>query len=212
MGSLTRAQLETDLKFRIGNRTDIDAQLTTAIQYAYDELTTSIRVPETQETAVLQTSDGVATVAVPDDFYAPVSIRNTTDGQRLKPITARQYDNLLDTTITAMPTSYMWWRNEITWIPTPDATVRIFQLRYLKRLAPLNVSTSLSALPREWDEVIVVGGLYRLYSWLGLKQESQSALMEYNLMVSRRLDRIAESFLDPPSSSQVITTGPTWNK
>jgi hypothetical protein len=211
MGTLTRAQLETDLKFRLGNRTDIDTQLTTAIQYSYDELVTSIRIPENQETAVLQTSDGIATVTAPDDLYAPMSLRNTTDGQRLIPMTARQHDTLRDTTTKDMPTHYLWWRNEFTFHPIPNATIRIIQLRYLKRLPALSATTSLSALPREWDEVIVVGGLFRLYRWMGLKTESQSALMEYNLMVSRRLDRIAEFFLDPPTPSQIVTSGRTWD-
>lgn len=211
MGTLTRAQLETDLKFRLGNRTDIDAQLTTAIQYSYDELVTAIRIPENQETAVIQTSDGVSTVPVPPDLYAPMSVRNLTDGTRLAPITARQLDAYSGTPTTDAPTKYLWWRNEITFYPTPNATVRIIQMRYLKRLPALTASTSISALPREWDEVIVQGGLYRIHSWMGLKQEAQASMLEYNIMISKRIDRLSEFFLDPPSPSQVVSTGPTWN-
>jgi hypothetical protein len=211
MGTLTRAQLETDLKFRMGNRTDIDNQLTTAIQYSYDDLVTAIRIPENQETAVLQTEEGVSTVAAPDDFYAPVSVRNMTDGHRLIPITARQHDAYRDTTIQDIPTHYLWWRNEITFFPIPNSTVRIIQLRYLKRLLPLSTSTTVSSLPREWDEVIVQGGLYRLQSWMGLKQEASASLMEYNIMISKRIDRIAEFFFDPPAPSQIVTTGRTWD-
>lgn len=212
MGDKTRTQLEADLKFRMANRTDIDTQLTLAVQYSYDELTTSIRIPETQETAVFQTTSGVSTVPVPTDLYAPVSIRNLTDGKRLQPMTARQYDALQDTTTPGRPENYIWWRNEFIWQPTPDATARIMQLRYLKRLPALSVAGSISALPREWDEVIVQGGLARLYSWMGLKQEAQSALLEFNVMVSKRIDRLSEFFFDPPTPSQVLTTGQTWPK
>src|SRR3990167_6451460 len=117
MGSLTRAQIEANVKFRLGSRTDIDAQITTAVTMAYDELVTSIRIPETQETAVLSTSSGISTYAAPANFYAPVSLRDNTNGKRLLPLSARKYNAIQNTNLPGLPTHYFWWRNEIIFYP-----------------------------------------------------------------------------------------------
>ena len=204
MGDKTRAQLEALLKFRIGNRSDIDTQLTDATTLAYDELTTSIRVPETQESAVLtlSTSDvETRTIyAVPADLYAIVGVRNATDEKSLTAMTVREYDQVRGTGTPGEPRRYVWWRNELIIHPANDETARTLLMRYLKRLPALSASTSLSALPREWDEVIVQGALFRLLRWLGLTEESEVERAEYIGMVSRRLDRIAEGFFDHTQS------------
>lgn len=203
----TRADLENDLKFRIGNDPDVAAQLTLAIRYAYTELTTSIRIPETQESAVitLDTANGLTTYASPLDLFAPVSLRNQTDGKPLTQRSIQWYDIQRDTTTTGMPTSYVWWRNELIIQPPNDSTARTLLLRYQKRLPDLTASTSVSALPAEWDEVIVQGGLVRMQGWMGLKQEAQIEQLNYTAMIQRRLDRLREGAYAREMTSEVET-------
>lgn len=204
MGTLTRAQLEAEVKFRLGNRSGVDANITTAVQQAYDELVTSVRVPENQETAVMTTADTVATVAVPTDLYAPLALRNATDGERLQPLSVRNYDRIRDTTTTAKPTHYLWWRNEITFWPTPDATARTILMRYMKRLPTLSATSTTTALAREWDEVVAQGAFFRMLRWLGLKEEAAVEQQEYLSMVGRRLDRLAEGQFDREDTAQPV--------
>lgn len=199
----TRATLEADLKFRLGNPNDVDSQITLAIQYSYAELVTSIRIPETQESAVINL-DTSATYAGPPDLFAPVSLRNLTDGKQLTQRSIQWYDLQRDTTTTGEPTVYVWWRNEIILQPPPDTTARTIQLRYLKRLPALSASATASALPAEWDEVIVQGGLARMQDWLGLKQEALLAWTTYSQLIQRRLDRLAEGTYTREITSEVV--------
>lgn len=212
MGTLTRAQLASELQFRLGGRTDIPAELITALQFAYSELVTSIRIPENQESAVMiavNTNSGNPTYALPTDLYAPMAIRNTTDGERLSPLTIRQYDRLRDTTTQGKSTHYVWWRNEVTFWPPPDGTARTILLRYLKRLPNLTADGSVSALPTEWDEVIIQGAFFRVLDWLKLPQEAQAAMAAFQGMVQRRIDRLGEGEFDQESTAKPVLVEPT---
>jgi hypothetical protein len=152
----------------------------------------------------LTTTEGQSTYAAPSDIYAPLSVRNSTDGKRLQPLSIRNYDRILNTALRQAPTHYVWWRNELILYPVPDATQRIILMRYMKRLAALTTSTSLSALPREWDEVIVQGGFFRMLRWLDLKEEAQVEQQEYIALVQRRLDRISEGQFDRDDTAQPV--------
>ena len=209
MGAFTRTQLEEQLRFRMGNRTDIGTQLTEAIQFAYDELVVSIRIPETQETAVLSTVDGQSVYPSPADLYFPISLRNTTDGERIDPITIRQYERIKGTSAKDKPKFYIWWRNELIFEPRSDATIRTIRMRYHKRLAALSLAATISALPREWDEVVVQGGFFRLLRWLQLKTEAQAEEAEYIQMVTRRMDRLAQSSFDRETTAEPVLTNST---
>lgn len=205
MGDLTRATMEASVKFRLGNRTDVDTILTDAVKFSYDELTTAIRIPETQESASSFVVEGQSTYAVPTDLYSIVSLRNNTDKERLYPLSIRQYDRIQDSS-NGKPTHYIWWRNEIILRPVPDSTIRVLLLRYIKRLASLSTSASVSALPREWDEVIIQGAYFRMLRWLGMKQEAQVEEAAFGGMVARRLDRIAETTSDREDTAKPVLT------
>lgn len=194
MGELTRAQMEAQVKFRSGNRTDIDSQITLAVQFAYDELVTAIRVPENQETAVISLNTAALQniYPMPPDIYIPVSVRNTTDGKSLDLITSREYDREKDTTTRQEPKKWLWWRNELIIQPPNDTTPRTLLLRFVKRLAALSTSTTKSSLSREWDEVIIQGAFYRLLNWLDLHDDAAKALNAYGVMVSSRIGRLSE--------------------
>lgn len=209
MGDLTRIQLQNEVQFRLGNRTDIPSELTTSVQFSYNELITSIRIPENQESAVMQTVQGTSIYALPTDIYAPVNIRNATDGEKLSPLTIRLYDRLRDTTTQGKPTHYIWWRNEVIYWPPPDGTVRTLILRYLKRLPSLTADNSISALPREWDEVIIQGAYYRVLGWLKLSQEAQAEMAAFQTMVQKRIDRLAEGEFDADLTAKPVLIEPT---
>jgi hypothetical protein len=193
--------METELKFRLGNRTDMTSQLTTAVQMAYDELVTGLKIPETEESSVLTLSTGTTTYTMPTDILFPVSVRNATDGERLEAMSIRNYDRIRDVATTGKPSHYVWWRNELIIVPPNDTTARTFLMRYRKRLVALSASTTLSALPREWDEVIIQGAYFRALDWLQLKQEGMAAKAEYMQMLQRRMDRLAEAQYDRQESA-----------
>lgn len=208
MGDLLRSQMEDQIRFRMGNRMDIIAQLTEAVKFAYDELVTAIEVPENQETAVisLNTTEFQNIYLLPTDLYVPYSIKNTNEGKPLKPLTPREYDAIKDTITRGEPKNYVWWRNELIIQPPNDTTVRTLSLRYTKRLPALSAASSMSALPREWDEVIIQGGLFRLQSWLGLKEDAMQTFGGYNIMVSARIGRLIrhERVLGGPAAPSLI--------
>lgn len=201
MGSLTRAGMDALVKFRMMNMAGIDTQITDAVKFSYDELITSIRIPENQETAVVSLVEGQILYATPADFYAIVSLHNITDSKRLSPISLRGYEKL---PIQALgePKRYMIWKNELYILPGNNATSRVLRLRYIKRLASLSLSTSVSVLPREWDEVIIQGAVARTLSWMGDKQAAQIENAIHSQMVNRRLDRLAEQDFDRDDSAR----------
>ncbi len=211
MGILTRAAMESHVTFRLGNRTDIATWVTDAVKFAYDDLVTSIKIPENQETAFLDLDEGQDTFSLPTDLYTIVDVRNNTDGERLTPKRIRDYDRLKILT-NNKPTNYAWWRNELIIIPANDATTRIIRMRYWKRLAALDASTDLSALPREWDEVIIQGAFFRVLGWLGLKQEEQAGKAEYIGMIQRRMNRLTESEYDHEDAAKPYLTEDTGDQ
>lgn len=209
--SLTRTQMETQIKFRLGNRTDIDSQITLAVQSSYIELATGLNIPETEETAVLtlSTTDTVKIYEMPTDILYPIAIRNETEGERLEPLSIRNYDRIKDQSTRGKPSHYVWWRNElIIWKPN-DTTARTLALRYRKRPAELSASTSTSVLPLEWDEVIMQGAYFRMFDWLQMKQEAQLAKQEYVQMLQRRVNRLAEAQFDRNESAAPVLSGLT---
>lgn len=211
MGVLTRTQLEAEVKFRLGNRTDADSQITSAVQFAYDELATSLRIPETEESAVLTltTASTVSTYAMPSDLIYPVTIKNITDSERLEPMSIRDYDRIRDISTTGKPVKYCWYRNELIIQPPNDTTPRTLQMRYAKRLPALSTAASVSALPREWDEVIIQGAYFRMLGWLQLPEESLREKGEYVQMIQRRLNRLAEGQFDWDRAAAPRLGGPT---
>lgn len=211
MGTLTRSAMETAVTFRLGNRTDIATQVTDAVKFAYDDLVTSIKVPENQETAFLALDEGSATYSLPANLYTIVDVRNNTDGERLKPKRIRDYDRLKPLT-NAKPTNYAWWRNELIIIPANDAITRVVRMRYLKRLDALDAPTDFTELPREWDEVVVQGAFFRVLGWLGLKQEEQAATAVYFGMIQRRMNRLTESEYDHEDAAKPYLTEDTGDQ
>lgn len=196
MGDLTRANMESLVKLRIGGRTDLDTTITTAITTAYDSLVSSMLFPENQETAVMVTVTGTSSYAGPTDLFYPVSLRNLTTGKPLFQLQPKQYDEILTPSRQDDITHYLWWKNYFTFYPTPGTNPNQVQLRYHRRLAALSTSGSYSALPRDWDEVIVQGGLYRILSWTNQPDDSMKEEMRYKTMVKDRVDRLGLGRID----------------
>ena len=201
MGDLTRTQLEALVKFRTGNRENLDTQITNVVQFAYNELTTSIRIPETEELASVALVQNQSLYTLPSDLFSIVALRSIEDAKPLQRISIRDYDRQGSVT-AGEPKFYAWWRNELVITPPNNSTTRTMRLRYIKRVAALTTAGLSSALPREWDEVIVQGAIFRLFEWLGLRTEGQVAKQEYTQMIGRRLNRITESAFDYEDSAQ----------
>ena len=200
MGVFTRAQMETNVKFRMGNRQDMDSLITDAVKLAYDELIIGLVVPENQETVTGAISPSVSNYALPDDFYYPLDIRNLTDDERLVYEPIREFDNHKVNIPASKPTKYTWYRGELFIYPDSNA-VKTLQIRYIKRLPALSLSTSISALPREWDEVIMQSAFVRTLSWADQGDMSLKEQGKLSTMISNRMNRLAEALRDATNAS-----------
>jgi len=195
MGILTRTQMESHVTMRIGGRTDMASFVTDSIKMAYDAIVAGVLLPENQETASMNTVGDNPTYTLPTDFMYPVSFRNLNEEDPLQQLNPKRYDEIKNLTQTGPPTHYMWWRNQLTLFPTPDTTYTV-QLRYVKRLPELSASTSVTLIPREWDEIIIQGGFYRMLSWLDQGDLSLKEEAKYTKMVSGIMNRLGLGKVD----------------
>jgi hypothetical protein len=205
--------METNVKFRIGNRLDTDSLLTDAVKMAYDELVTAIRVPENQETASGSLSTGVSTYVLPTDMFSLETVRDATSDKTLKQISRRQYSQKKLVVPGGPPMEYHWWRGEIIFFPTPDVSTYVVTIDYVKRLSALSASTSLSALPREWDEIIMQAAFVKMLSWLDQVEDAAREDQRLSKMIGNRMNRLNETLRDMDSGAAPQLGAPTaWKQ
>jgi len=210
MGDLTRSTMETHVKFRIGNPTNVDSLITDAVKMSYDSLVTSILLPENQGVASVVLTEGISTYIGPTDFVYPIFLRNVTDTVPLKQRSHQALDRK-GSVSNGPPREYIWYGGDITFSPTPDDSSTVIQMRYMKRLPPLSATTSVSDLPREWDEVIIQGAFARMLSWMDQNDASLREEAKLDKMIASRLDRIREALRDSDEvAAPVLGPLTTW--
>jgi len=164
--------MKTELKARLGNRTDLDARMGRWINYAFFELTMNPRFSFYE----LDMRDSFTTVAVQDvypipaDLWFVLDMRDDFNERKLRHSHWSYVDKF--SRITGQPVRYFRFKNDLVLDPIPDAAY-IIRRRYRKRPPDLIPGTTYEGLGTEWEEPILT--MATIKAWEALKQPDYAA-------------------------------------
>ena len=153
MAAHDRQTLETEVKLALGNRTDVDTQITNWVKRGYQHLTQTVEFPEAETLATQVLVVGQRAYALPTDFFSMYTVRDSTNERRILQISPTDYQ-MLNTTTQTKPDRYSVFNNFYNVHATPDAT-DTHQLRYRKMFPELSLITSIHELPEVWEQPII---------------------------------------------------------
>lgn len=150
----TRSAIEAEVKYILGNRTDLDTDLSMFVRRAYQSITQLYEFPEGQATASINMIAGTrGPYNLPADFFSIYSLRNDTEEERMIQISPQEYDSL-DQEVNNPPDRYMLFAEQLWVYPTPSSA-DLLMLRYRKMFADLDQSSSVHTLPDSWEAPLV---------------------------------------------------------
>ena len=184
MGALGFDTLKELLKFRAGNRADLDAAGASSLNYygiwinsAYRQLCTQDKVlglkknlffPELMTSGTDTTVDGTAYIDTPSDCLYVEDIFDTTNGRNLDWISWSKYLDYTDRTTAASegdPTEWTRRGSRIYLHATPGTTGDTITIYYKKLVSDLS-GTLTTDIGAEWDDVIIELAAHRMFNWL----------------------------------------------
>lgn len=160
--------LRSELRMNLGvDDTDLpDADADLLLNRTYWELLEKFHIRETESSTTITTVAGTRTYALPANFESlrissfvdPDSSQHT----QLKMFTIKEYENLYNASSEeeAPPTHYFRQGSDITFWPTPDDVYTLI-LYYRQTLDDLSDSNTDPQLPKSWQELLILGAVYR---------------------------------------------------
>lgn len=168
-----RTELRANLGFDIDGTTDLpDTDCDLLINRSYAWLLNEFKFRSKESTVVFPTIAGERSYELPDDFESlrGVSILATDTGQHtpLNRFTINLYEQKYNESVEdqTFPTDYLREGNCIKLWPTPD-TIYSITLKYDRLLDDLGDIVSSASIPKNWEEFILTGAMYRGYIRLG---------------------------------------------
>lgn len=176
--ALTFTELQDEVRFSLGGRTDLDSRLGRAINMAQQRLAKIHDFDEFEinSTSTISntgnTSDKYITLPLKREIYSLV-VMDGTKSHKLVQRTAQWWDRLITTPeyfSRDMPHSYTVWNNTIEMFPMPDADYTL-RLRWTKWPADLSSGSSTSEFLRK-DEILIELALVYIFRTLGKEQDA----------------------------------------
>jgi hypothetical protein len=163
-----------------------DADALTILNISWWEVMDKFKFREKESCVVMQAvgEPTGSTVAGNRDYILPgdleasriVAILNPNDQRHyeLERMSEKEYENVYseDPTLQAIPTNYVRYSNFVRLYPTPDQDYTI-TLYYWTRLQDLASNSNLT-IPQSWHEIILFGGVWRVYARIGDLQRKAS--------------------------------------
>jgi hypothetical protein len=205
MGALSLQTMRDDLRYIVGGYTSTemsDALVDRWLRYAYLHVCRPAiyehRELLTSGTTALVTSDRdyllSAIAASTDDVQAVKLVVNETRGQRLRPLSLRQIEERArpgGTLLTGRPTHYAVEGTALYVYPAPNATHNGDTLRmwYWRKPAALAAAPA-TEIAEDWDEVILVGAVWRAWRYMNLPDRAELAKVEFGQLANEVADRL----------------------
>lgn len=196
MALTTYANLLAEVRFRIypdGDTAD-DAKLQSRVTWAVRDISTQCYCWSLCKTAsfTCSTSSNVLSLVGQTTGTASTSIgigmilslKNTTQQQRLYPLSIGQFDEL-DNTQTGTARYYIRYGDQILLNVIPDAADTLL-LRY--QAIPWGYSAVTNELPEFMEQAIVLGASYMILRDRNENERAQQALIEYRTELKRILN------------------------
>jgi len=153
---MTLATIRTQIQTEIGGRTDQNTLIDDNINFAYEEIATTLEIKELQKTAYTTTVDEQYQYLLPSDCYAVFWVKDETNNDILEEVTMRQFDDLDESETGAAPTKWARWGENSIFIfdPVPDDNTPVIKIRYWVRVTRLSADGDNHLLPNEFEHGI----------------------------------------------------------
>lgn len=144
------------------------------------ELTEKFPFREKEFSVTFDTVPAINKYTMPSNFESLLDIciltPNVNEYRVLTRATRVTYDNTQNVTVDAqdVPTEYVRDNDAIILFPVPDAIYTI-RMRYLKSISDLTDLNSTLGLPRNWHEMVLLGGIWRGFITLGDYERAQAS-------------------------------------
>lgn len=187
-GVMTLAEMRTELRYNLDNRTDIsDAQLTRWLQRTYFHVGQPdiFRHRELQGTQLVTCVAQTFAYPIEDDAFAIYTVRNNTVGFKLRPRTYMFIQEL--TRHFGRAAYYALWERDLILFPTPDTqnAGQVLDVSYYKRPGNLTDSgAAASVLTPEWDEIIIEGAKWRAWRTLNQPERALDAKETFGALIN----------------------------
>jgi hypothetical protein len=193
---MTVATIRAQIVTEIGERTDFNDEIDDQINYAYDEIATTLEIKELQANTTQTTTDGTAEYAL-TSTYAIFSVSNQTNFKVLEESTMRDYD-ARDNTETGAPNKWAREANNLyVFAAVPDdndGDNYTLLIRYWLRPDELTTDASNHIFPRELERGIRLLAGANTMLLLNDDQRYQVRIMEYQRWLQRyQTPRTAEN-------------------
>jgi len=185
--------IKTEVKKRLGNRTDIDDRLNIWINDAYFEL---LMEPEftfyeldTLDTIVTVANQRVYDLSTIAGLWFILMIRDETNSREVKKTSVKYLDRIARS--IGQPNRYARFADTLELDPTPDDAYTL-TIRFRYRPNQL-VSGAYPLINREWDEVLVVLATIKGYEALEQPEKASAARnLLYPLLDKRKDQEVLE--------------------
>jgi len=189
-GSITLTQMRDEVRYNMDNReaTDIpDTYLTRYINWAYLHVCSPsvYRHQAMQATQTIPLVAGTFTYAVSANHDMIYGVANITDGYRLKPRDVRWFRER-PRTGGGRPGIYVHYNNNLLVHSTPSTsdTGKSLVVDYWAIPTPLSANASVTVLTPIWDEIIILGAVWRGWRSLNRPDHAEIAKQDYGSMIN----------------------------
>ena len=186
--------LRTRLRERIGNPTTLDvpdATLTIRLNEAYEQIWDNYRFHASRAyDNTITTVDGTNSYGI-DINVVLRSVRDVTNGKKLKKMMQREWEELNQGTTTGLPTRYYTDGNFIYLDPCPNGA---YALRLENRIVftELSSGSDIPTIPSSWHQGIILLARYCHWETTSNWQNAQVADAAYKNWLSTKTDEIDE--------------------
>lgn len=207
MGTMTRETMRDAVREGLGHRKSDEVSSTRVdrwIDWAYRHVTRPTVHPhremKTRATTALVQGDadlGMNSDFGITDFLAVIDVADTTDGIRYRPMTVRERDDT-DTSIEGRARFYTLFydaaASETVLLldrpPNSQDAGNTLQLRYWREPPDFAGDSDTTVLLPDWDEVIVVGALWRGWRAMGSVERAEVMKAEFGQLVNEVSERL----------------------
>lgn len=176
--ALTFTQLQDEVRFSLGGRTDLDSRLGRVLNMAQQRLA---RMHDFDEFEIISTSpisntrnnsDKYITLPLKREIYSLVLL-NSTSSTKMIQRTPQWWDRIITAPeyfSRGVPHSYNVWNNTIELFPLPDTTYTL-RLRWTKWPTDMSAGADVSDFLRK-DEILIELTLVYLFRSLGKEEDA----------------------------------------
>lgn len=178
-----------------------DDELDEYINDSYFDVLRRFDHKEIQASNSITTTSGTRAYALQTDYWWMELVKDD-DNQQILTYKDLKWIELQDTSVEGMSLYWTTWEGEIILYPTPDTSSLTIDYWYYNRPSVLSADDDADVLPREWEEIIKEGAVWRCFKALG---EYDRRVDSQNIQRSLIASMISTATQDDSTGTDIAT-------